>query len=143
MADGFGHVVERERGDGRAGEGFHFDAGLGVGLRMAMDTHFAGAVGQEARIDVDLAIVERERVAERDEFAGFFCAHHAGENRGLKDRTFFRGDLTIAEEHGEFRRERNGGDGAGGAARNGFGADVDHRGAVVRVEVGEHEGEND
>ena len=71
----------------------------------------------------------------------FFCAHHAGEDGRLKNRAFLRGDLTGAEECGEFARKGNDGDGVGGAARDGFIADVDHRGAVLRVEVGEHGGE--
>ena len=57
------------------------------------------------RTSVPMLSVERERVTERDEVAGFFRAHHAGEDRGLKDRAFFRGDLAVTEERGEGGRE--------------------------------------
>ena len=48
-------------------------------------------------LDGDLAVFQRQRMAERNEFAGFLGAHHAGQNGSLKNGAFLRRDLTVVQ----------------------------------------------
>ena len=57
---------------------------------------------------------------------------------GLKYRAFFGGDVAIAQEGGQRRREHDHGHGSGDTVGHGLGADIDHRGLTLGVEVGKH-----
>src|SRR5690606_27796825 len=56
------HVVDGERGDGRAGKRFHFHAGAMGGLHRALDAQLTLAMPG----DGDAATFDRQRMAERD-----------------------------------------------------------------------------
>jgi hypothetical protein len=139
VAHGFTHVVQCERGDRRAGERFHLDAGFRVGLRAAGDENFRRAIGCRRLVfDGDFTIIQRERMTERDEFARALGAHDAGQNRRLKYRAFLRRDIAVAQQRRQRRRQHHDGPSLRDAVGHGLGADIDHRGLTLGVEVGKH-----
>ena len=79
-------------------------------------------------------------MAQGNQVAGAFGSHHAGEASGLENGAFFAGDLAVGDEHCEGARQHDGRHGMGGAVGGGLGADVDHRGLIFRVYMGEHGG---
>ena len=82
------HVVDGERGNGRAGERFHFDAGLVLDATRALDD---GRVVDEA--DVDRALFEAERMTERNEFVRALGSHDARDDRRREHRALAACDL--------------------------------------------------
>src|ERR1044071_6600724 len=91
--------------------------------------------GGRIRLYLDLAVVEWKRMTERDELAGSFCAHHAGDDRALKNRAFFRRDLSIAQEGRELGGQRDKSNGMRAPAGHGLVAHIDHRRPILRIEV--------
>jgi len=96
FGDCFTHVVKGERGPHGTGEGFHFNAGARCGHTGAGDGDgvFTGVVG----FDFNFTIFEWDWVAERDKIGSFFCCHSAGDDGGMKDRTFFALDIAIGKQ---------------------------------------------
>ena len=76
------HVVDGERGDGRAGQRFHLHAGAMRRAHRAVD----GELACVRPVDRDAAAVDRQRMAERDQFVGALDRHRAGDDRGVDDR---------------------------------------------------------
>ena len=65
------HVVNREKTDLDCRKRFHFDPGLAIGLAG----HTAdNAGGFRMQIELSADMRKRQRVAERNEFGGFFCS---------------------------------------------------------------------
>src|SRR5687768_13204897 len=72
----FAHVVDRQCSDARTGQGFHLDSGLVVyGHRTADDRIVA------IHVDGELAALDAERMAERNELVRPLRRHRAGDDR--------------------------------------------------------------
>ena len=134
MAQGFGHVVHRERGHGYGGERFHFHAGFVGHAAGGADVERAGGiiVGEFKR-----DFVQRQWVAERDEVGGLFGGHDAGNLRGGSNRAFARLAAALAQRGIDVRREGNARAGNGFAAAGAFVANVHHVCVAVAVKMGE------
>src|SRR5262245_7254029 len=77
------HVVDRERGQRGARQGLHLDARLAGGARPA--AHLEQVL--VARHDLELDVLERQRMAERDELARALGREEPGAARDLRDRS--------------------------------------------------------
>ncbi len=130
LVDGFEHVDDGEAGDGDGGEGFHFDAGLCVDGGGGEDADAGGR--EEFKIDGNL--IEGERVAEGDEFAGAFRGLNTGDSGDGKDFAFGAGvgDESVIRfgcHLNEAFRDR-------AAKRGRFATDIHHVGGAGVGEVG-------
>lgn len=128
--DGLAHVVDGEQGDAGSGEGLHLDAGAAdrFGGGAAVDG-VAGAV--EAEFEADLG--EDDGVAERDQVGGTFAGHDAGETGDAEDVAFLALAGFDHRQGVRLHEDASGRDGEAVGFR--LGADVDHDGLAVGVEV--------
>src|SRR4029078_7263911 len=80
--DTLDHVVDGQRCDGHSGHRLHLDPGLGRRGGFGTDPE---AARRTVRGDGHLQVGQWERMAERDQLAGPFAAHHTGEAGGDPD----------------------------------------------------------
>mmetsp|Transcript_16917 Transcript_16917/g.46789 ORF Transcript_16917/g.46789 Transcript_16917/m.46789 type:complete len:229 (+) Transcript_16917:302-988(+) len=83
MGHGFDHVVDRERRSRCTRQGLHLHARLVRHTAHAMD-------GRDVafQLHVDLDLIQRQRMAQRDEVARFFRGHDARQLGSAKDGSF-------------------------------------------------------
>ena len=105
-----------------------------MGPDAAVDVRLPG----HGCLDLDPHIVEVQRMAEWDKLGGPLRAHDAGEDGGLENGAFLGNDLPVAQLGGERGRQHHNGGGVRRAEGDRLAANVDHRGLVLGVEVGEH-----
>jgi hypothetical protein len=82
------HVVDGEQGDGHRGEGLHFNPGLTGAFGGGGAAH---AVGFAFDREFHSHACEPDRVAQRDQVAGLFGGHDAGQAGDAEDVAFLRG----------------------------------------------------
>ena len=138
----FAHVVNGEQGDLHGGEGFHLHAGLADGLCRGCTDDGRGLIARLAiahDLEIDRHTGQRQRMAQRDQVAGFFGGLNARDARNTQHVALFgaacfddgqRGGQHVDTAHG-----------GGFAVRAGLGGDVDHVRLAVGIEVGERGGE--
>src|SRR5437870_3207847 len=85
LIHGFAHVVNGEGGDADGGESFHFDAGLGGDFGGGSHDDTIAGFGD---VEIDFAMGQRQRMAERDKLAGLLGGENAGEPRGSENVAF-------------------------------------------------------
>jgi hypothetical protein len=99
--------------------------------------HFADAIDYCAIIGIkcnrDAAIVETDRVAERNELVRSLRSHHAGDDGGRKHRPFRRCDIAIDKTCRNLWREFNHRSGVRYATGRKLAAYVDHRRSIIAV----------
>ena len=79
-----------------------------------------------------LALLERERMAERNQLGGALGGHDAREDRGVEHRALMRA-MTAASQCTRHRRgQAHTRLGLGDAMGDGLGADIDHGGTRAR-----------
>jgi hypothetical protein len=127
------HVVNGQGRDRRAGQRLHFHTGA------VMDRHAAanGDLGARHRGDLDLTILEPQRMTERYELVGPFRRHHAGDDGSIKHRPL-AGAMTARPQrarHGARHTDASLGD--RDAMGHVLGADVDHGGTPAGVDMRE------
>ena len=130
MAQGFGHVVHRERGHGYGGERFHFHAGFMAHGHFGTDVQ---AVCGIVVFQLQLAAFQHHRMAQRYQAGGIFGRHDAGQPRHFGNRAF--GGLSVGRlDLGiHFRREHHPSGSHGHTAGDGFVAHVHHAAAAVLI----------
>ena len=129
---GFAHIVNGERGNGNGGERFHLDAGSRGDFGGSSDDD-AIAFGWNG--EFHYAMSDGQRVAERNEIAGFFGGHDASEAGGGEDVTL--GDFVAFDEVERGGLEMNLATGDGLTELNGFAGNIDHGGFAGGGEMGE------
>ena len=97
--------------------------------------------------DFHLAVVERERMTQRDQIRGALGTHNPSQARRLEQRPLAGGNLPVAQQRRQFARQGDARDGVGEAAGDGLRTDVHHRGTVRAIEMGKrlsgiHQGKN-
>ena len=141
--DGFEHIVNRQRGDTGAGEGFHFDAGLS--RRRAGDaTDQLRGRGRLRRfaflgglflgpLKVDFRGLDRDRVTEGDQVGRPLGRCDGGQPGDRQHIAFAAGSLP--HQFGGLGIHRDPRRGGGDAFGDVFGGDVDHVDVAIGVEV--------
>ena len=76
LVHSFAHVVDGQQGCGNAGQGFHLHAGDAAGFDRAAGFHGL-LFGQQFKIHAYLG--QRQGMAQRDQLAGAFGGHNAGD----------------------------------------------------------------
>jgi len=112
-------------------ERFHLDPGRAHRLGAGGAAHGRGA-GQQLKLQRHPG--QRHRVAQRDEIAGFFGRHDAGQPRHAQHIAFFRATGFDQPQGGRF--EPNQALGHRHAVTGRLGPHIDHMGLTLGVEVG-------
>ena len=128
----FAHVINRQQRHLHGGQGFHLDAGLTHG--------FGGAGADDLRafgkdLEFDRHPGQRDRVAQRDQVAGALGAHDAGQSGNAEHITLFGGARLHQRQGGG--QHADAATGHRHAVGAGLGADIDHVGLALGVEVGQ------
>lgn len=131
MRQGFTHIVDGQGGDGSAGKGFHLHAGFAAEAGGTVNDHLALFVDP----DIDLAVFQAQRVAERDQLTGFFGGHDPGDNGGLEYGAFGALQLIALQLIEEGIAQGDDAPRAGRPAAHLFSAHVDHRRLIICIEV--------
>jgi hypothetical protein len=127
---GFAHVVNGQQGELDGGQGFHFDTGLTDGFHCGATEN---AVGFFVGIELDGDARQGEWVAQRNQVAGFFGRHDAGDAGNAKHIAFFGGALQNDGQCGRVHDDpalRHGNPVGGG-----FGSHIDHVGLALGVKM--------
>jgi len=129
---GFAHVVDGEQGHLHGGQGFHFHAG-GAGA-------FRGGVAQDAvrgglNVKRHRHAGQGNRVAQRDQVAGFFGRLNARDARDAQHIAFF--GRALFDELKGLGQHPNAALRRGAAAARGFVGHVHHVGLAVGIEMGQ------
>ena len=133
---GLAHVVNGEQGHLHGGEGFHLDAGGADGFDgcgTKYDRTVRSACASSFKFNSNPG--QRQRVAQRDEVAGFLGGHDAGDAGDAQHVAFF-GVAGFDEGQGG-GQHFDAAAGDGDAVRGGLGGHVDHVGLALGVKVGE------
>ena len=77
-------------------------------------------------MDGHLAVIQPERVTERDQLSRFFGSHDAGENSRLKNGAFFGVDLVVLQRVHNLVAEYDGGPRPRHALSNRFATNIHH-----------------
>jgi len=80
VAGGFAHVINTQGGDRGARHCFHFHAGLALDTDGAVDQDLVRSVQVVIEPDVNVAVLQRQRMAKRNKLARLLGAHHPGDN---------------------------------------------------------------
>ena len=126
--DGFAHVVNGQQSQLDGGQGFHLDAGLADGFNGGTADD---AVGLFVGIELNGDPCQRQWMAQRNQIAGFFGRHDAGDARDAEHIALFSRALQNDRQRGRMHddaalRYR---DPVGG----GFGSHVDHVGLALCI----------
>ena len=136
---GLAHVVDGEQGHLHGGEGFHLYAGGADGFHRCSTKYARSArlsCASSSKFDSNAG--QRQRVAQRDEVAGFLGGHDAVNvvNGGNAQHIAFFGGAGFDEGQGG-GQHFDAAAGDGDAVRGGLGGHVDHVGLALGVKVGE------
>ena len=133
---GLAHVVDGEQGHLHGCEGFHLYAGGADGFHRC-STKYADSAqlvcAGSCKFNSNAG--QRQRVAQRDEVAGFLGRHDAGDAGDAQHVAFF-GVAGFDEGQGG-GQHFDAAAGDGDAVRGGLGGHVDHVGLALGVKVGE------
>ena len=133
---GLAHVVDGEQGNLHGGEGFHFHAGGAYGFHGCRAKYADGArlvcVG---RFKFNSNAGQCQRVAQRNQVAGFLGGHDAGDAGNAQHVAFLGGAGFDEGQGGGQHVDAAAGD--GDAVRGGLGGHVNHVGLALGVKVGE------
>ena len=133
---GFAHVVDGEQGYLHGGEGFHFHAGGSDGFYGCCTKYACSArLSCACSFEFDSNTGQCQRMAQRDEVAGFLGGHDAGDAGNAQHVAFFGGAGFDEGQGGGQHFDAAAGD--GDAVRSGLGGHVDHVGLALGVKVGE------
>ena len=128
--DGFAHVINGQQGELDGGQGLHLDAGLADGFDGGVADD---AVGFFVGIELNGDPCQSQRVAERNQVAGFFGRHDAGDARDAEHVALFSRALQNNGQRGGMH------DDAALCHRDpvsgGFGGHVDHVGLALGVKM--------
>jgi hypothetical protein len=125
------HVVHRQRRDRGAGQRFHLHAGAVGGGDGAFDPQLALGVP----VDGDAAAVDRQRMAERDQFMRALHRQGTGDDRGFDDAALGAPQPAGAQLRGDGGREAHAAFGHGRARGHRLGRDIDHCRPAIAVDV--------
>jgi predicted Zn-dependent protease len=137
---GFAHVVDREQGDLHGGQGFHFHTGGADGFnRGGTNNSPIFAISRRIHCLISYKVNsnsgQRQRVAQRNQIAGFLRTLNARNPCNTQHIAFF-GGARLNQRHGGGQHD----DAALGycyAVGGGFGGHVDHVGLALGVEMGQ------
>lgn len=127
--DGFGHVVERQAGDGGGRECFHFDACFSLCVDLC---GYADRVVVD-RCKVDFDFGEGEWVAEWDQVCGLFGTHDSCNSCDLKGIALRQ--LLFHQERACIGSHEDEGGGDRVTFGDGLVSNVNHPGSAVFIEV--------
>src|SRR5450756_1279195 len=133
MRQPLAHVVNRQCGDCRPGERFHFHASAVMHRYLTPHDDLATA----PFLDFHRALVEAQWVAEGDQLVGTLSAHDAGDDGCVEYGALLRTVARLAKGGRDGRREADPGLRGGHAVGDLLAADVDHSRAVALVKMGE------
>lgn len=136
----FDHVIEGEGGIGNGDKRFHFDSRFADIFGGARDLDLGvSVIGVRQVAELNLDIGEQEGMAHGNQFVRAFCRHDARHACDGKHIPFFKSALgnqgTCWPRHDDDRF------GNRDAFRVQFGAYIDHLGASLRIEMGQHDAE--
>jgi hypothetical protein len=131
MRQRLAHVIDRQRRDRGAGKSFHLDTGPVMDRDRAADHGLVVVL----HLDGDVAAVERERVAERDQLVRALGCHHASDDRGVEDRPFLRREACLRQCACHGGGEAHPGFSDGAARGRGLSAHVHHRRPAICIDV--------
>src|SRR3954463_16384895 len=102
-----------------------------------MNGHFASDDNFTAArsVDLNLAFVDRQGMAERNEIMSAFRGHDARNNRGVEHRALLGSMAAFAQGCCNVCRKSHPRFSGGYAVGNFFRADVDHGGAILSVQM--------
>ena len=130
LVDGLAHVVDGKGGAGDGGKGLHLDAGLAS--RADGGGYLDGVeVGVQAEVYLDVG--EEEGMAHGDEVGGVLGGHDAGDSG--HGENFALGDATFGDKLEGFGVHGNVAAGDGFALGVGLGANVDHLGPSLLIQM--------